>query len=164
VDQLPKLLGFPVKADGVIPRVVAIAGGVAEGHTNAVAALLGGGTLVVILALKRFVRVPGILIPVAAATLAVGAWGLDQRFGVKVLGSLPRGLPTFQLPLLGLNDIGTLATAALAIAVVSFADTSVLSRVYAAKQKTHVDPNQEMFALGVANVSAGLFQGFPMSS
>jgi len=164
LNQLPKLLGFSVKAEGVIGRVAAIASGVAEGRTNAVAALLGGVTLVVILALKRFLRVPGILIPVAAATLATGVFGLAERFGVKVLGDLPRGLPVFHLPLLAAHDVATLATAALAIAVVSFADTSVLSRVYAAKQKAHVDPNQEMFALGAANMATGLFQGFPMSS
>jgi len=51
-----------------------------------------------------------------------------------------------------------------AIALVSFADTSVLSRAYAARTGTHVDPNQEMVGLGAANLAAGFFQGFPISS
>src|SRR5262249_28499383 len=74
------------------------------------------------------------------------------------------GVPTVHVAMVPVGEVGGLATAALAIAVVSFADTSVLSRAYAAKLKAHVDSNQEMFALGVANAATGLFQGFPMSS
>src|SRR6185295_13809342 len=55
-------------------------------------------------------------------------------------------------------------TGGVAVALVSFADTSVLSRVYAARLRTPVDPNQEMVGLGAANLAAGLFQGFPISS
>src|SRR5262249_9039319 len=84
--------------------------------------------------------------------------------GVVVLGDLPRGLPGFALPHPTWKQIGLLCAPALGIAVVSFADTSVLSRVYAVKTKTPVDANQEMIGLGAANLAAGLFQGFPISS
>jgi MFS superfamily sulfate permease-like transporter len=81
-----------------------------------------------------------------------------------VLGSLPQGLPSFTFPSINWADIQTIAIGGCAVAMVSFADTSVLSRTYAARTKTQVDPNQEMVGLGAANLAAGLFQGFPISS
>src|SRR5262245_62501818 len=164
VSQLPKLFGFSVKGDGLIERITGFVSGVASGKTNGVTLVLGGSTLLLILFLKRFLRLPGILVAVVGATLAVAWLDLSTRFGVGVLGELPRGLPTLSIPILGLKEIGALSTAALAIAVVSFADTSVLSRVYSAKTRAYVDPNQEMIGLGAANLAAGFFQGFPISS
>jgi MFS superfamily sulfate permease-like transporter len=125
---------------------------------------VGAGTLVLILALKRFLRVPGILIAVVAATMVVAALHLDATGGVSVLGSLPQGLPRPALPLIPLDDLWPVLSGALAVAVVSFTDTSVLSRTYAARLHSPVDPNQEMVGLGVANFAAGFFQGFPISS
>jgi MFS superfamily sulfate permease-like transporter len=68
------------------------------------------------------------------------------------------------VPWIQLSDIGPLLAGAIAISVVSFADTSVLSRSLAAKTGTYVDPNQEMIGLGAANVATGFFQGFSISS
>lgn len=164
VSQLPKLFGFSVEGDGFVERVAGLAAGVSGGAANWVTVALGGGTLFLILSLKRFLKVPGVLLAVSGATLAVVLFDLSTRFGVAVLGPLPQGLPAFAVPVVSLDEIGALATAAIAIAVVSFADTSVLSRVYSAKTKSYVDPNQEMIGLGLANVATGLFQGFPMSS
>jgi high affinity sulfate transporter 1 len=164
VSQMPKLFGFSVKGEGLIERVTGFFAGVAAGKTNGATLALGLGVLITILLLKRFARVPGVLFAVVGAMLAVSWLQLSTRFGVSVLGDLPRGLPSFSIPMLSLHEIGTLAAAALAIVAVSFADTSVLSRVYAAKSKTWVDPNQEMIGLGVANLTAGVFQGFPISS
>jgi MFS superfamily sulfate permease-like transporter len=118
----------------------------------------------VILLLKRFLRTPGILLAVGGATLLTGWLDLSGRFGVGVMGVMPRGLPSFAFPAFDLQEIGGLCQAAIAIAVVSFADTSVLSRVYAAKTRVHVDPNREMMGLGMANLAAGFFRGFPVSS
>jgi MFS superfamily sulfate permease-like transporter len=125
---------------------------------------VGAGTLAAIQLLKRFDRFPGILIAVVAATLVVGALDLGASAGVKVLGPLPQGLPSFTLPVIGLADLQSVVIGGCAVALVSFADTSVLSRAYAAKTRSYVDPNQEMVGLGAANLAAGLFQGFPISS
>jgi MFS superfamily sulfate permease-like transporter len=73
-------------------------------------------------------------------------------------------LPGFALPWIGAADIVPILTGGVAVAVVSFADTSVLSRAYAARLGERVDPNQEMVGLGAANLAAGFFQGFPISS
>jgi high affinity sulfate transporter 1 len=164
VSQLPKLFGFSVNAEGLFPRIAEFVSGVLSGRTNWSALALGASSLLIILALKRFMRVPGVLIPVVGATLAVSLFDLSRRFGIQVLGELPRGLPHFAVPVFSLKEIGSLSMAALAIAVVSFADTAVLSRVYAAKNRTYVDPNREMMGLGLANLAAGFFQGFPVSS
>src|SRR4029450_2021364 len=125
---------------------------------------IGAGTLITILALKPLKRIPGILIAVVGATIVVGALGLDDSAGVKVLGPLPQGLPSFVLPWIDLASLGQVVIGGCAVALVAFADTSVLSRTYAAKTETVVDPNQEMIGLGVANLATGLFQGFPISS
>ena len=163
ISQLPKLFGFSIKSERLYERVGELVSGIFSGNANWVALAVGGGTLLVILSLKRFVRTPGVLIAVGGATIAVGLFNLS-RYGVGVLGELPRGLPTPSIPLLSLDEIGALSAAALAITVVSFADTSVLSRVYAAKTKSYVDPNQEMIGLGAANLAGGFFQGFPISA
>jgi len=81
-----------------------------------------------------------------------------------VLGPLPQGLPTPRLPIVDVDSLMPILMGGVAVALVSFADTSVLSRSYAARLRTPVDPNQEMVGLGVANLAAGLFQGFPISS
>ncbi len=87
-----------------------------------------------------------------------------MRDGVPVIGSLPQGLPAFAIPWITYSDIMPLLIGGCAVALVAFADTSVLSRTYAARTGTSVDPNQELVGLGTANLATGFFQGFPISS
>src|SRR6516165_2217490 len=164
ISQIPKLLGFSIESEGPLRDVWAIAGGVGDGKANWVAFAVGLATLIVILLLKNNKRVPGILIAVVGATLAVAALDLGARYGVKVLGPLPQGLPAFSIPWISYSDLSSVLAGGCAIALVSFADTSVLSRTYAARLGDHVDPNQEMVGLGAANLATGFFQGFPISS
>jgi high affinity sulfate transporter 1 len=163
LSQVPKLLGFSVEAKGPLRQAWGIIEKVLAGNTNVMALVIGAGTLALILFLKRRPRVPGILIAVVAATVVVAAFHLTGA-GVSVLGPLPRGLPQLRLPLVGIDDLQTILTGGLAVALVSFADTSVLSRTYAARLQTPVDPNQEMVGLGIANLASALFQGIPISS
>ena len=164
ISQLPKLFGFSIDGGvGPLRDVVKIAQAVMGGQINWAAFAVGVGTLAVIVLLKRFKRIPGILIAVVGATIAVAVLGLDDA-GVKVLGPLPQGLPSFVLPWTNFADLGSVVIGGCAVAMVAFADTSVLSRTYAARTRTPVDPNQEMIGLGAANLAAGLFQGFPISS
>ena len=164
VSQLPTLFGFSTAGAGPLQSLWAIAEAVLAGRTNWVALALGAGTLAVILLLKGSKRVPGILIAVVAATVVAGVLDLATRADVSVLGSLPQGLPGFAIPWITYDDVGPVLIGAAAVALVSFADTSVLSRAYAARTRAYVDPNQEMVGLGAANLAAGLFQGFPISS
>jgi high affinity sulfate transporter 1 len=164
ISQLPKLLGFSIESEGPLRDLWAIGSAIHDGKTNWVAFAVGLGTLIVILLLKDNKRLPGILIAVVGATLIVGAFGLGTQYGVKVLGPLPQGLPAFTLPWISYSDLGPVLIGGSAIALVSFADTSVLSRTYAARLGDKVDPNQEMLGLGAANLATGLFQGFSISS
>ncbi len=164
ISQLPKLFGFSIDGVGPLRDFARIAESVLGGQANWTAFAVGAGTLTLILLLKRFKRVPGILIAVVGATVVVAALGLAESAGVKVLGPLPQGLPSFAVPSINLADLANVVIGGCAVAMVAFADTSVLSRTYAAKTQSQVDPNQEIVGLGAANLAAGLFQGFPISS
>ena len=164
ISQVPKLLGFSIDADGPLRRMWAIIHAIADGKTNLIASAIGAGTLAAILLLKPWKRVPGILIAVIAATVIVAVFDLATRANVSVLGPLPQGLPAFTIPWIGYDDIMPILIGGGAVALVSFADTSVLSRTYAVRTGVNVDPNQEMVGLGAANLAAGFFQGFPISS
>ena len=164
LSQTPKLLGFSASADGPLRQVRAIVEKVLAGNTNTTALAVGGSALALILLLKRRPRIPGMLVAVTAATIVVAVFDLASRTGISVLGPLPQGLPLPRLPLVPIDTLSSILTGGLAVALVAFADTSVLSRTYAARLRTPVDPNQEMVGLGVANVAAGFFQGFPISS
>lgn len=164
ISQLPKLFGFSIESDGPLRNLWAIASAIMEGKTNWTAFMVGAATLAVILLFKGNKRVPSILIAVVGATVVVGVLDLAARAGISVLGSLPQGLPAFDIPWITRADIVPVLIGGFAVALVSFADTSVLSRVYAARSRTYVDPNQEMVGLGVTNLAAGFFQGFPICS
>ncbi len=163
VGQAPKLLGFSSQGDDLVAQVRHIGQQVADGRTNVTALGIGACALLVIVAFKRWwPRVPGILVAVVGATL--GIWALDLEAAVRTVGALPEGLPLPALPSVTWDDVRALLPGALAIAVVAFADMSVLSRTFALRQGYEVDGNQELVALGLTNVAAGLFQGFAVSS
>jgi high affinity sulfate transporter 1 len=165
VGQLPKLFGFSVDADRLIEEVGGFVEGVVAGETNRVALLLGIFSLIVILGFKRWLpRIPGVLVAVVGSTVAVAVLDLAEKSDLSLVGPLPQGLPSFALPELSAGNMSTLAAGAVGIALVSFADTSVLSRTFAIRGGYRVDPNQEMIALGAANTATGFFQGFPISS
>ena len=164
ISQLPKFFGFSVEDDGPLRELWAIGSLVVDGKSNWAAFAIGAGTLAVVLLLKKNTPFPGVLVAVAGATAIVALLDLEARADVSVLGSLPQGLPTFAVPWITYSDIVPVLIGGGAVALISFADTSVLSRTYAARLGIKVDPNQEMVGLGAANLAAGFFHGFPISS
>ena len=164
ISQLPKLFGFSIESHGPLRDLWAIGQVLLDDKANWAGAALGGGTLVLILLAKRFTRFPGILLAVVLATVIAGWFKLGEAAGVKLLGPVPQGLPALTIPAISATDVSAILIGGLAVAIVAFADTSVLSRTYAARTNTRVDPNQEMIGLGAANLAAGFFQGFPISS
>ncbi|HEX5264812.1 MAG TPA: sulfate permease [Phenylobacterium sp.] len=164
LSQLPKLFGFSIDSKGPLRDALAIGAQVLNGRANWITFAVGAGALAVTLALRGNKRIPGAAIAVVGATVVVGVLHLASRSGVSVLGPLPQGLPSFAIPSIRDTDAPSILIGGLTTALVSFADTSVLSRVFAARAGVKVDPNQEMVGLGAANLAAGLFQGFPISS
>ena len=164
ISQLPKLFGFKIESTGPLRDLWAIGKAVAEGQAHWAGTALGVATLVVILVLKAHKRMGAILVAVIVATGVAGWFDLPEKYGVKVLGPVPQGLPEFALPWLHAGDLVPVLMGGFAVAIVAFADTSVLSRTFAARTGTRVDANQEMIGLGAANLAAGLFQGFAISS
>lgn len=160
-DQLPALVGIDVEGDGTFARVRSAIS--ASGEVDALTAAIGVGTLLAIVALRHIgPRVPAVLLGVVGATALVAVLGLADE--VATVGALPEGLPSFGLPRPEVDELERLALAGVAIALLAFADTSVLSRSYAARLGERVDQNRELLAIGGANLATGLFQGFPISS
>ncbi len=164
VGQLPKLFGFSTDADGLIGETQAFIAGVQAGEVVAAAAAIGLFSLVLMLVLGRIApKVPAVLAGVITAMLL--AWGLDLAAkGVSLVGVLPEGLPRFVLPLVPVEDLALLFAGAVGIAVVSLADTISTSSAFAARTGQEVNADQEMIGIGAANVAAGLFGGFPIST
>lgn len=162
VGQLPKVLG--IEADGATTLEQAIdvvrhLGGVSR-YEIAIAVFC----LVVIFALRRFApKVPGQVVALAGALCAVVLFDLQAK-GVAVVGAIPSGLPRPQLPSLSLDDIRTLLPIALAATVVSFSDTMVTARAFAARNHYRVDANRELLAVGAANAAAAFSQALPISA
>ena len=157
--QLPRLLGVSIPSGGFVGNVGDLA--TRLDTVDPTTAAIGIGCLAVVLVLWWAApRVPGILIAVGGAMVLVSAFDLD----VAVVGSVPRGLPSLTVPSPSVDDVGRLMLSAVAIALLAFADTSVLSRSYASRLGERVDQSRELGGLAAANLAAGLFQGFPISS
>lgn len=126
--------------------------------------VLGAGTMLIIVILKRFVsRLPGPLLGMVVATIAVGLLGLDQQ-GVRVVGELPRGLPPIaDVPLFDLDLIGRLSNGALALAILGLVETMSIARVISSQTGQQLDSNQEFVGQGLANLASGFLSGFVCS-
>ena len=164
IGQLPKLFGFKVEADGLIGEIAGFAKGLANGEVVAAAAAVGIAGIVVILVLQRWLpKVPAVLIAVVLAIAATTVFGLAEH-GVSLVGALPKGFPPLTVPHVRLADLGPLFAGALGIALVSLADTISTASAFAARSGQEVHGNQEMIGIGAANLAAGFFQGFPVST
>ena len=164
ISQLPKLLGFSVDADGLLRELGAVVTGAVQGAANPTAAVVGVASLVGILLLNRLLpKLPSVLIVVVLTALTVNLLDLTDR-GVDTIGVLPQGFPPFTLPLVMWSDIPALVIGAFAIAVVALADTMSTASAFAARRGEQVRGDQEMIGIGVANIAAGFFQGFPVST
>ena len=164
VGQLPKLFGFSVDADGLIDEAAGFIRGVAEGETVPASLAIGSVSLVLMFIMGRWLpKLPGVLIAVVLSMVVAAVFDLAAR-GVALVGILPSGLPPFTIPRVQFSDLPILVGGALGIAVVSLADTISTSSAFAARTGQEVHANREMVGLGAANLGAGLFQGFPVST
>jgi sulfate permease, SulP family len=162
VGQLPKVLGVQGGGETTAAQFVTVCRNLAG--TNVITLGIGASCVAIILSCRRwFPRIPGQIVALIGAILAVHFLRLDQ-FGVAVVGDIPRGLPRFQFPILSLQDFLSLIPVAFAAALVAFSDTLITVRGFASRNHYRIDANQEMLALGLGNITAGLTQGLPVSA
>jgi sulfate permease, SulP family len=160
-SQLDKLFGIRLEHNDFFPRLAELAGKLSQAHGPTL--LFGLGLLAVIVGLRRLAtKIPPALVVVIGAIAASLALGLEGQ-GVKVVGAFPRGLPGFAFPAADWHDIHTLLPAAIGIALLTYTEGILLARAFAARNGYEVNPNQELAALGVADVCTGLFQGFSVT-
>ena len=164
VGQLPKLFGFSVHSDTLIGDATGFVNGIRDGETVIAAIGVGLFGLTVILALQRWMpKVPGVLVAVVLSIVAAVLLDLASH-GVSLVGTLPRGLPPFTIPNVSVSDLALLVAGAMGIALVALTDTISTASAFAARAGDEVQANQEMIGIGTANVAAGLFQGFAVST
>ncbi len=160
-SQLDKLFGIRLDQPDFFPRLYELVTKLNQAHGTTL--LFGLGLLAVIVVLRRVApKIPPALVVVAAAIAASLALHLEGR-GVLVVGPFPRGLPSFAVPHAEWRDIHTLLPAAIGIALLTYTEGILLARAFAAKNGYEVNPDQELTALGVADVFTGLFQGFSVT-
>ena len=164
ISQVPKALGFSVDVGAPFDFLVESARSIIAGKAVLAPFLLALAGVAVIVVLNRVSRLrPGVVVAAAVSIAAVAFFDMAD-LGVEVVGNIPLGLPALTLPLVGVDVLPALVVGALAVTLVSFADTGALSTATALKAGEHVDPNSEIKALGASNLLSGLFQGFPTSA
>ncbi|HEX5543158.1 MAG TPA: sulfate permease [Micromonospora sp.] len=161
-SQVKDLLGLKMGRAETFP---AIAAGVWRSATTAhgLTLLISAVSVAVLLLLRRYLpKLPGALLVVAGITVVSAALAFGNR-GVQILTEVPRGIPAPALPALSAADIKALLLAAIAIALVAYMENIAVAKALAAKSRQQVGANQELVAVGAANVSAGLFGAFPVA-
>lgn len=156
--QLPKLFGVEKGSGNFFEQIADLLQNLT--HTNAATLMVGLVSLSIVLLLKRLLPlVPGSLVAVMVGIIAVPVLGLVAR-GVEIVGPIEAGLPSVGLPHgLGVSDYLMLATAAAGVLLIGFAEGIAAAKAYADKGGYDIDPNQELLALGAANIGAGLTSG-----
>lgn len=164
VGQLPKLLGFSIDASGFIEELQGFVQGVLAGEVVPAAAVVGLGSLVLLLLLQRWLpKIPAVLVVVVVAIGVSIAFDLAAE-GVKLVGTLPQGFPSFTIPRVEWSDFLPLLAGALGISLVALTDTISTASSFAQRRGEQVDGDKEMIGIGAANIGAGFFQGFPVST
>jgi SulP family sulfate permease len=160
-SQLSPLFGLKLKASEFFPRLIELSNSLEQTHWPTL--LLGLSFLAVLFLLHRIApKIPGPLLVCLAGIVLSTTLRLDEH-GMAVVGSFPRGLPSFSFPASSWRDIQMLLPAAVGIALLTYAEAILLARAFAARNGYDVDSNQELQALGVADLVVGLFQGFSVT-
>ena len=164
IGELPKLTGTEVTGSNPIQELRSWIGTLGEGQTATV--IVGVVALLVVFGLRAVApRVPGALVLVVGGLLAAQLLDLGAK-GVALVGDVPSGLPSLQVPdlKLMLDNVGTTSLAAVALLLIGFSQTAGDARAFAAKHRYRIDIDQESTAQGLANTASGLFQGMPVST
>ncbi|HGJ8934717.1 TPA: SulP family inorganic anion transporter [Pseudomonas aeruginosa] len=161
VGQLGKLFGYEAATSGFVAGILALLENLLHIHWPTL--ILGSLSLLLMVLLpRRFPQLPGALCGVLLASLAAALLGLD-RYGVELLGEVSAGLPQLSWPQTSLEELKSLLRDATGITVVSFCSAMLTARSFAARHGYSINANHEFVALGLANIGAGVSQGFAIS-
>ncbi|HHW2225128.1 TPA: SulP family inorganic anion transporter [Pseudomonas aeruginosa] len=161
VGQLGKMFGYEAATSGFVAGILALLENLLHIHWPTL--ILGSLSLLLMVLLpRRFPQLPGALCGVLLASLAAALLGLD-RYGVELLGEVPAGLPQLSWPQTSLEELKSLLRDATGITVVSFCSAMLTARSFAARHGYSINANHEFVALGLANIGAGVSQGFAIS-
>lgn len=161
VGQIGKLLGLQLETSGVLPVLLEIYARLGEVHL--LTAGLAVGAFIILFLSSRFI--PSLPSAVSAMVLTAGAvalFSLDEA-GVKVLGTVPAGLPALSIPTVDVAVLPGLFADAVGLALVSFSSLMLTSRSFASRNRYTVDADQDLAALGVANIMSSVSQGFAIA-
>ena len=163
LNQLKYLIGVDIEKSNTIHEIV-ISAARSIGDIHWFTLIFGVAGIFLIKGIKKVnKRIPGALLAIVLGILAVTFFGLDNS-GVSIVREVPEGLPSFMMPDLSLKTINKLLPLSLTIAVVAFMEAfSVAKAIEAKKRNYKVTPNQELIALGAANVVGSLFQSYPVT-
>lgn len=162
VSQLGKLTGIDVEADSFAGSIGYVAGHLDEVHAPTLA--LACTVLALLLVGSRLLpRSPMPLVGMLLAAAAVAVLDLEDR-GIAVVGDIPAGLPTPSLPAVSVAEVASMLLPAVGVAIVAYSDNVLTARTFAVRNGYPIDSNQELLALGAANLASGAMQGFPVSS
>ena len=160
--QIGKIAKIDIEADLFFGQINEFIGKLSLAHTPTL--ILGIAVLIFLFAFqRRFANAPIPLIAVLLSTAVVAIFNLGDR-GVAIVGEIPAGLPQFAIPQISVGDLTSLVAAAVGISLVGYSDNVLTARAFANRNGYKIDANQELLALGVANLGNGLMQGFPVSS
>ncbi len=162
VGQLPALLGIPGGGTTVFEKLVTIVGQLSE--INPWTLALGLGSLAIIFGCRAFApRIPGPLVALIVGIVAVPLLGLIAR-DVAVVGDVNTTVPLPDIPSVSFADLVILVTGAFGLVFLALAESIGAARIFGSRNGYDVDPNQELIALGAANMSAGIFGGFAVDA
>ena len=162
LNQLKHLLGVSLAKGKVHEILISAIEKLPEANMYAIAIGIGG-IVVIKLAPKINKNIPGSLAAVVFGILSVYGLGLTEM-GVKIVGTVPSGLPSFELPTLSIDILTDLAPIALTIALVSFMESIAVAKAIQSKHRNYkVDANQELIALGASNIVGSMFQSYPVT-
>lgn len=178
MSQMKHVLGIPAVGGTSFELARAILAGI--GDRNACAIIIGIATILFLLGSKRYLAY-GLLkaglkartarlisrmspiIAVIVSILAVTFFNLEERYGIRIVGDIPEGLPLFSMPLMGWEHYETLFVFALVVALVAFVDSMSIAQTFAARSRTRIDANKELLGLGASNLVAGMSAGYPIN-
>ncbi len=158
ISQLPKVFGVPGGSGSFFEQLRQLITNLPA--TNVYSLALGVGAIILILVIRRFrPLIPGALVALILGTALSALLHLNELYGVSVVGTIPTGMPSFTIPIISPNAIPYLIGGAAGIVFLAVGETLGTGRTFAAKYHYEVDADQELLAMGAANVGSGLFQG-----